>query len=692
MSQAAWLARISRARWSAILSAAAAFGYLGVSDVIGWPLLVFAGAGMVAAQLYWRRSLSSEPLSGDLSGAEKAFQTVVALAGLALVGGGYFTGASMMATLAVAVSMVANAGACRRRDIGFGAVSAMGTCLLVLGSVPTLAGVPLLLVAWALSLMTVTQVLGLRPLEKSGFLTQASQPSMSPAGSAGASDSQLAAVWQGAGQGRPRWVGRAVVAPFLISVLAGLLMILIDPVGDAGGPSGAAGDLMGQRGPQRGDVYTGPMDLNARGPLGNRPVASVEASSPSHWRGSILADYDGRVFSPRRAATTAQVGQRDNGLQVTGLMSNAAPPTDRTNRFTVRPQAEGVPVIAPGHLQAVGIPLSAARLLPGSTLTTAGRPDSYDVTVSLPAPANATPTNAAPANGATSPDPAAERSAYDVMWLQLPQSVTPRTRALAQQLTAGATTTQQKVRAIEVYLLGNHRYNLEAERAPRGRDAVDHFLFDSREGFCEHFAAAEVVLLRAAGVPARVATGFNGGEPDPADPARRMIMQYNSHAWTEVYVAGQGWLTSDSTPAGRLDVKPDFSTIVQREFRKIMADPAKRAVVAGVLLGFAGLVWLGLLLSWAWQSRRRTRKSPPRTALESAVDRFLEALASTGSPSRHDETLRELAARAPAASPGLRVVERSLYSPCEVPPDETSSAVALLDRETRRLRKNSGKG
>ena len=77
-----------------------------------------------------------------------------------------------------------------------------------------------------------------------------------------------------------------------------------------------------------------------------------------------------------------------------------------------------------------------------------------------------------------------------------------------------------------------------------GRHAVDEFLFDTREGFCEHYAGAFVVLLRAAGIPARVVIGYQGGVYNPAGDYV-LVRHSDAHAWSEVWLAGRGWLRLD---------------------------------------------------------------------------------------------------------------------------------------------------
>jgi len=81
-----------------------------------------------------------------------------------------------------------------------------------------------------------------------------------------------------------------------------------------------------------------------------------------------------------------------------------------------------------------------------------------------------------------------------------------------------------------------------------GRDAIDEFWLDRREGFCEHFATAFVVVMRAMGVPARVVSGYQGAEPPDAD-GFRVVRQSHAHAWAEFWVPDAGWQRADPTAA-----------------------------------------------------------------------------------------------------------------------------------------------
>ena len=85
-----------------------------------------------------------------------------------------------------------------------------------------------------------------------------------------------------------------------------------------------------------------------------------------------------------------------------------------------------------------------------------------------------------------------------------------------------------------------------------GRDGIDEFWLDRKEGFCEHFAAAFVVVMRAAGVPARIVTGYQGTDLPPVD-GYYVVRQSSAHAWAEFWQSGTGWVRADPTGA----VAPD---------------------------------------------------------------------------------------------------------------------------------------
>jgi len=134
---------------------------------------------------------------------------------------------------------------------------------------------------------------------------------------------------------------------------------------------------------------------------------------------------------------------------------------------------------------------------------------------------------------------------------RLPPGFNPRTLAWARELRARPDLAGADARTLAAALLrhvadGGYGYTLEP--GPYGRDAIDEFWLDRKLGFCEHFAAAFVVAMRAMDVPARVVTGYQGTDPAPVD-GWWIVRQSNAHAWAEFWQPGVGWLRADPTAA-----------------------------------------------------------------------------------------------------------------------------------------------
>ena len=129
--------------------------------------------------------------------------------------------------------------------------------------------------------------------------------------------------------------------------------------------------------------------------------------------------------------------------------------------------------------------------------------------------------------------------------LQLPPQRNPRTLALAAQLRAASHSEADYVQRVLNYLHdGGFEYSLTPPLL--NLDSIDDLLFNTRLGFCGHFASAYTLLMRAAGLPARVVTGYQGGEWN-AIGGYMVLRQSDAHAWTEVWLQGQGWVRVDPT-------------------------------------------------------------------------------------------------------------------------------------------------
>jgi transglutaminase-like putative cysteine protease len=130
---------------------------------------------------------------------------------------------------------------------------------------------------------------------------------------------------------------------------------------------------------------------------------------------------------------------------------------------------------------------------------------------------------------------------------RLPPEASPRTRALVAQWRAlGGSDRDIVSRALGLFREQPFTYTLEPPKLDA--DPVDQFLFETRSGFCEHYASAFTFLMRAAGIPARVVTGYLGGEINPVD-GYVVVRQSDAHAWSEVWLPGEGWVRVDPTAA-----------------------------------------------------------------------------------------------------------------------------------------------
>lgn len=139
-------------------------------------------------------------------------------------------------------------------------------------------------------------------------------------------------------------------------------------------------------------------------------------------------------------------------------------------------------------------------------------------------------------------------SAQIELYTRLPPERNPRTRALARRwLADGAGATAIITRALNYFRANPFYYTLTPPPANTSHTA-DEFLFDDREGFCEHYASAFSILMRAAGIPARVVTGYQGGELNPLGEYY-IIRQSDAHAWVELWLGDQGWVRVDPTAA-----------------------------------------------------------------------------------------------------------------------------------------------
>jgi len=402
----------------------------------------------------------------------------------------------------------------------------------------------------------------------------------------------------------------------------------------------------------------GELDLRQRGPLSATGIIRVPQDSPSLWRATTFEDYDGTRWLKHAATRTAE------GF---GPIYAITPPDGPTRTDVVEVLGGSATVWSPGPIvsvEAAGVPpplvdehgaVRLTRGIAGYAVTTRQVPDEQ-------------------LRSTTGTDNA------DPRWTQLPATLPARVLALAAQLTAGAPTRFDAAEAIATYLRREATYRLDSPVPLPGEDAVDRFLFVDKTGFCEQFASAETIMLRAAGIPARLVTGVAYGVKDGN---RKLFRVSDLHAWVELWVPGTGWVASDptegvplATGGGGLDLRSRLSAAMNRLLNQVVAVPGGRRTLAVVLLGVAAL---------AVAARRRPRTRVPSKAAGHAgpaLAAFLRLDQRLGQRRRKEtESLRELAARLdPALSGALGVVEREVYAREQPRAEEVTAAVAVLER------------
>jgi len=368
---------------------------------------------------------------------------------------------------------------------------------------------------------------------------------------------------------------------------------------------------------------------------------AVPAPEQRYWRGPVMTHFDGRrwerqPFSDRRPPAAIPRAGQGWDYQID------YEPTDRR------------------QLVALDLPLRAPA---GATL---GGDYSLRSNQNLSSLTRWRLQSAAPAAHVEPLDRFQRREA-----LQLPEGFNPRTAALGRQWRQEAGDNDAAIvsRALE-WVRSSFAYTLEAQ-AP-GRDSVDQFLFDQQAGYCQHFSSSFVVLMRNAGIPARVVTGFAGGQRNPYGDYF-VVRRMDAHAWAEVWLPQRGWVRVDPTAAvapervydtledrlgagagtgfqdrwvqlgqvgdllrrGWNDLVLSFDATRQRQLlRPLGIDNLQPAQLVGIFIAFAGgalgwMAWLlargererdPLLRAWHRLGRRYARHGLARDTAETATD------------------------------------------------------------------------
>jgi len=192
-------------------------------------------------------------------------------------------------------------------------------------------------------------------------------------------------------------------------------------------------------------------------------------------------------------------------------------------------------------------------------------------------------------------------------YLQLPATLPERVRDVAGQITQDAATPYDKAVRLEAYLR-TYSYTLDLPPVPEGRDVVDYFLFDAPGGYCDYYASAMVVMLRAVGVPARLATGYVTGVYDFQRDEYRVVGA-NAHSWPEVYFEGVGWVEFEPTASQPVLTREQRAPPISLSGELVRAtevERERRAVLTrDIVLAVSGLALLTGALAAFWIRRER---------------------------------------------------------------------------------------
>jgi transglutaminase-like putative cysteine protease len=259
-----------------------------------------------------------------------------------------------------------------------------------------------------------------------------------------------------------------------------------------------------------------------------------------YWRGPVLGAFDGQVWT--RARPQPAHGRRAPALSVRGQPVRyqvTLEPSDTRWLFALE-MADHLP----------GLADNAALVSAEFELTSAYPVEQrvrYDMT-------SYTQFNLQ----------AGQQLENGAQWLQLPYGRDPRALAEGLALRSEPDPARRVAAVLRRFARENFVYTLDPPLL--GADSIDEFLYRTRSGFCEHYAGAFVFLMRAAGIPARVVTGYQGGEMNPID-GFLTVRQSDAHAWAEVWLAGRGWVRVDPTAA----VAPER---VRRSLARALPPPA----------------------------------------------------------------------------------------------------------------------
>ncbi|MEO0561267.1 MAG: transglutaminaseTgpA domain-containing protein, partial [Chloroflexota bacterium] len=480
----------------------------------------------------------------------------------------------------------------------------------------------------------------------------------------------------------PQFAARPLFMPITLS-----LPIEQEPSASVINPAVPLVQIQGRVNRDNSEYYFGfadQIDLSYRGGLSDTVMMLVKSQAWSYWRGYALDHYDGRNWNNTDdSLTTIETRRRDGSFVVDPEAPGYNGEWFVQSFYIMQPMpniiwgggepfrafvaSNSIAVDATGGMR-VGSPLSR-----GMTYSVISNRVDF------------------PAEELRAVDTTTASEAIRARYLQLPDTVTERTRALALEWTAGDTTDYDRVISIRDQLL-LYEYDFFPPPQPLNSDAVDLFLFEDQRGVCEHYVSAMVIMLRTLDIPARFVVGYGAGEFNPLS-GYYTVRANDAHAWVEVYFPEKGWIPFDPTPgwtespySGPVETWAFSGYLQDNILPNIPFDAVAAAgasmfaflgslvVPAVIIAAVSGVVYAGL---WMWRraTHGRPLRIPPDAGRRAVFRAYWWAQVFTGRR-RTGQTVREHLENK-ARLRGLRdAVEMAAYRPS--PLDE-----ATVDRARR---------
>jgi len=300
------------------------------------------------------------------------------------------------------------------------------------------------------------------------------------------------------------------------------------------------------------------MTLSGPVSLGNTPIMDMQAERGYYWRAVVYDKYTGSGW----------VNTDDETLSLNANSSSLSLPQFELRREvtqTIRPLQSGMNLLfAASQPVRTSLPVKIELSYGPSSVAASQGPSSPAAHISIVYSRSRLKKNQlyTVVSSVAWADVESLRSAgtdyptwVTARYLQLPPTLTDRVHALAEEITKDYDNAFDKVTALEGYLR-TMPYNELISAPPPGRDGVDYFLFDSREGYCDYYASALAVMARAVGIPARLASGYTRGEYHSESDVYR-VRASDAHTWVEIYFPRYGWVEFEPTASQPLIVRPE---------------------------------------------------------------------------------------------------------------------------------------